>query len=242
MRFLSRSRRPSADENEDGWLSDVELDVEGEDATGQEASIGKASSTGKAASMSRLMMKLLKRRQGVDGDDFGLAGDLEEFSDSIATGRGSEVNAVPLLANQISGPSETVSGGPAGAQAAAPPASSPASPTPVDIVENLGGEAEGPTTDRTGSAMPGTAATDTPASESAPAAPQGTTESIASQQAPTRDDRNEPVGADFSFSDIFEEELPENEGLRVLAGSLDDIDATQLAAELRSLVDDLRNR
>ena len=90
--------------------------------------------------------------------------------------------------------------------------------------------------------MPEKDATVAPTRESAPAPAWDTTESPAPEQAATPDHEDQLSGIDFSFSDIFAEETPENDGLRVLTESLDEVDAAQLAADLRSLVDDLRNR
>lgn len=260
MRFLRRFIKPSADENEDGW----QLDVEGEDAsTGEEISIGKA------ASIRRSMMRLLKRHQSVDGDDSGVAGDLEEFSDSIAAGLGSDADAVSLLASQVSGPSETGLGGPEGDQAVVSPQSSSASPTPVFIVDDPDAEladatsmdksesamlekgatdapnreaAPPPAEDTTKSAMPEKGATDAPNGEAAPPPAEDKTESTPPEQTATPDNENDPGGFDILGSDIFAEESTEDDGLRVLTESMDEVDAAELAVDLRSLVDELRNR
>ena len=85
-------------------------------------------------------------------------------------------------------------------------------------------------------------ATDAPDRESAPTPAGDTTETTALEQADTADDESDPGGVGLSIRDIFEEEVPENVGLRVLAASLDEVDAAELAVELRSLVEDLRNR
>ena len=245
MKFLSRFINTNADEDEDGWLSDVE---------GEDASIDKATSIGKAASVSRFMMKLLKRHQSVDEDDSGLTADLEMFSQGIAAGLGSDVDAVSLLATQVSGPSETVSGGPAVDQAVAPPLFSSPSPTPDYIVDDPEEEsADATARDKKESAMPEKNATDAPDRESAPPPAGDTAETTAPEQAATAEttapepaatlvDENNPGSGDLSLSDIFAEEVPENDGLRVLTESLDEVDVAELAVELHSLVEDLRNR
>ena len=167
------------------------------------------------ASTVGLLSKLRKRRKNDNADGLELDGDPDTSSNSVEASPDVD-GAETSSGDQTRGLLEPVSEGSGGVQAAPTNLFAAVGPVPVVIVDGPEGKAEATETE-------------------APPEP-------ASPERPVADDSGNALdGLDLSLKDIFLEQEEENECLRDLAASVEAIDAAELAAQLRSLVDEIRN-